>query len=510
MRAAQKIVHTYANPVVSGFHPDPSICRAGDDYFLVHSTFELFPGVPVYHSRDLVHWRLIGHCLTRENQLDLTGIKTSAGIFAPTIRYHDGVFYMITTVMGGRGNFYVTARDPAGPWSDPVWLDEEGFDPSLFFDDDGTVYYTRHAGDQRGAIAQTTLDLQKGTLQGEVREIWKGTGGIWPEGPHLYKLNGKYYLLISEGGTSYGHMLTIARSDSPRGPFEACPRNPILSHRGRPRHLFQALGHADMVQTPDGWWMVCLGIRPWRGKYHHLGRETFLTSLSWSEDGWPVVRDVESSMPAPRLPEHPFPAPPERDDFNATALGLQWNYLRNPKPAGYSLTERPGFLRLKGGETSLGSIDSPVFVGRRQEHMTCRAAAVLDFIPREENEEAGLALRGNERNYFALGLLLRHGKRRLMYRRVLAGRMKTRLLAELPDRGSVILTVKATPSRYEICYCSEGGKETRAAVEKPSALATEKIGGFTGVYFGMYATGNGKTCTTPADFDWFEYHGSIV
>jgi xylan 1,4-beta-xylosidase len=314
---------SYRNPVLPGFHADPSVCRVGDEYYLVTSTFEYFPGVPIFKSRDLVHWRLIGHCLTRASQLPLAGAKSSQGIFAPTIRHHDGIFYLVTTNMSSGGSFYVTARDPAGEWSEPVWLNETtwSMDPSLFFDDDGKVYYTRHGGGERGGVVQAELDLASGQLKSDVQPIWPGTGGIWPEGPHLFKIAGRYYLLISEGGTSYDHMLTVARADSPWGPFEPCPHNPILAHRPRTGHPIQATGHADLVQAQNGtFWLVLLGIRPTNGPYHHLGRETFLAPVVFDRAGWPVVNGgagIEFEMPSLGLP--PFeapPAPPARDDFD--------------------------------------------------------------------------------------------------------------------------------------------------------------------------------------------------
>ncbi len=383
--ACQQIpVTKYTNPVIPGFFPDPSICRVGNDYYLVNSTFEYFPGVPVMHSRDLVHWRLIGYCLTRKSQLPLDSCGASQGIYAPTIRYHDGTFYMITTNVSGGGNFYVTAEDPAGPWSEPVWLDQAGMDPSLFFDDDGTVYYTRHEGQGDGYVAQRTINLGTGKLEGDLRNVWNGTGDVWVEGPHLYKINGTYYLMASEGGTSYEHMVTIARSDSPWGPFESNPANPILTHRYLPDNPFQAIGHADIVNTPDGWWMVCLGIRPQGGRFHHIGRETFLVPFKFDEEGWPVVNGngtVGQTMQAPRLKPHPWEQAPARDEFDDSTLALEWNYIRNPNPDDYSLTERPGFLRLKGSEVSIADQASPAFAGRRQTDLNCTVSTLLDFDP---------------------------------------------------------------------------------------------------------------------------------
>lgn len=497
----------FRNPIIPGFHPDPSICRVGDDYYMVHSTFEYFPGVPIFHSRDLVNWEQIGHCLTRRSQLPLEGCRASGGIYAPTLRWHDGTFYMITTNVCGMGNFYVTATDPAGPWSEPVRLDRSGIDPSLLFDEDGTVYYTRHEGGERGGAGQQVLDVKTGQLKGELKMVWRGTGGVWPEGPHLYKIDGMYYLMIAEGGTSYDHMVTVARSDSPFGPFEPNPNNPILTHRDRREHPFHALGHADLVETPAGWWMVCLGIRPQGGTMHHLGRETFLAPVKWDEDGWPVVnggKGIEAEMAAPKLTPHPFASPPARDEFEDDALGLAWNYLRNPFEENYSLTERPGYLRLRGTAVTMNDADSPTFVGRRQTDLNCRASARLEFAPATENEEAGIVLRGNDRFHYDLGVTLREGRRRVFLRKVLDGKpVEPVSYADLPD-GAVTLTVAARPLSYAFA-CEAGGETVSLGEALTGDLSSEKIGGFTGVYIGMYATGNGQNSSRVADFDYFEY-----
>jgi len=441
--------------------------------------------------------------------LSLHRMRASGGIYAPTLRHHNGTFYMVTTLVGGRGNFYVTAKDPAGPWSDPVWLDKSGIDPSLFFDDDGTVYYTRHQGQGDGSIAQAILNLQTGTLDGELKEIWKGTGGVWPEGPHLYKVKGKYFLMIAEGGTSYDHMVTVARSESPWGPFISDPQNPILTHRNRPDHPLQALGHADMVETPDGWWMVLLGIRPQGGRCHHLGRETLLAPVTWSADHWPVVNGngtLELTLPPPRLPQHPWKTEPPRHEFDKTQLALQWNFLRNPYEQDLSLAERPGFLRLHGSAVTLNDQDSPAFVGRRQTDLACRASALLSFEPQRSNEEAGLVLRGNEKNHYEIGMTLQEGKRHVFCRRTLAGKVVAPVRYEAAPAGDVILTVQATPTSYEFFWQpADGGPANSLGTTLTRDLASEKIGGFTGVYIGMYATGNGQKSTRPADFDWFEY-----
>lgn len=495
----------YRNPVIPGFHPDPSVCRVGEDYYLVTSSFEYFPGVPIFHSRDLVHWRQIGHCLTRKAQLNLDNVLPSRGIFAPTIRYHDGRFFMITTHVTGGGNFYVWTEDPAGEWSDPVWVDQGGIDPSLFFDDDGTVYLTS-TGPQ--GIHQSVIDIETGQRLTEIRPIWGGTGGRYPEGPHLYKINGLYYLMIAEGGTEYGHMETIARSTSPWGPFEPCPRNPILSHRDRGTHPIQGTGHAELIEAHDGsWWLVCLAFRPIHGRWHHLGRETFLAPVAWDGDGWPVVGangGLELEMEAEGLPAHPWPSPYGRDDFDAPQLASCWNFLRNPRDGDWSLTERPGFLRLRGSALTLDAIGSPAFVGRRQEHFRCVIRCHLTFDPAQDGEEAGLTVLANNEHHYDIALTRRDGTRELIVRRRI-GDLSAVVARQPYDEKVVVLQIEAEPLRYRLGYVAAEGAFNELATGATRYLSTEVAGGFTGVYFGMYATGNGRGPTAPVDFDWFEY-----
>ena len=541
----------YHNPVIPGFHPDPSICRVGEDYYLVTSSFEYFPGVPLFHSRDLVHWRQIGHCLTRSSQLPLHQARASGGIYAPTIRYHHGIFYMITTNVTGGGHFYVQTRDPFGAWSEPVWIRGEGIDPSLFFDEDEQVYFT-HTG--LTGITQHEIDLATGRV-GEARMIWEGTGGQYPEGPHLYRINGVYYLLISEGGTEYGHMLTVARSASPWGPFESCPANPILSHRSTSNPI-QATGHGDFVQDPAGsWWLVFLGIRP-NGHWpcHHLGRETFLSPLVWTAEGWPVPgrapqevkgedgegetgrrgdktphhrvppspppplppplpRQVALEMEGPDLVPHSWPARAPRDDFNAPVFGLFWNFLRNPRPEDASLSERKGWLCLKGSAVSLNEADSPAWVGCRQEHFEVNLTAKMEFAPGADNEEAGLVVWMNERHHYEVAVTRREGRLVALVRRRIGS-----LIAEVAKQeiapGPITLELTADRNLYTFAVQPAHpasrpnfgeGLRIELAQAETKYLATEVAGGFTGVYFALYATGNGAPCVSPAFFDWFEY-----
>ena len=522
----------YANPVIPGFHPDPSCCRVGGDYYLVTSSFEYFPGVPIFHSRDLVHWRPIGHCLTRESQLPLAGAKCSGGIYAPTIRFHHGLFYMITTNTSHGGNFIVTTPDPSGEWSEPVWIDFPGIDPSLFFDgasppqagatarasNDGKVYCSGTG--RGGGIWQFEIDVTNGAKFTEPRLVWPGTGGRYPEAPHLYKIRGVYYLMIAEGGTEYGHMETIARSASPWGPFEACPRSPILSHRDYFQSPIQATGHAELFEDASGnGWMALLGIRPKGGRFHHLGRETFLAPVTWDAEGWPVVGNtgrIEPEMEGP-LPEGEgeHEVRPCRDDFETPDLRLCWNFLRNPRAGDWSLTERPGWLRLRGSAVTLSDLDSPAFVGRRQQHFNCRASCLVEFDPAKENDpprplgasEAGLTVLANATHHYEIAIRRGDGKRVIFVRRHI-GDLTAVVAEETIRSGPVRLEIAADEAKYTFSAALGDGPARPLATAATRYVSTEVAGGFTGVYLGMYATGNGRPASVPADFDWFEYRPS--
>lgn len=508
---------TYRNPVIPGFHPDPSVCRVGEDYYLVASSFDYFPGIPIFHSRDLVNWRQLGHVLTRESQLPLKGMLPagwSQGIYAPTIRYRDGMFYVITTNISIHKSFYVRSERPEGPWSEPIYLEGwGGVDPSLFFDDDGKTYLTGTAnfyGEPAG-IYQAELDIESGTLTSERRLIWRGTGGSHPEGPHLYRIDGWYYLMVAEGGTEYGHMETIARSRSPYGPFESNPRNPILSNRSTPKPI-QATGHADLVQAGDGsWWCVFLGIRPVaNAKRHILGRETNLAPVAWNDDGWPVVGNngiAELEHDAANLPLGEPVERETRDDFETDELRPDWNFYRNPVPASWSLRERTGWLALRGQACSLNDQGSPAFVGRRQQHMNVEVETLLAFRPSEEGEEAGLAVFMNEKFHYEIAVAMKGGKTKLLLKRRVGSIIHVAAETEF-DEATVVLGVRANEAQYSFTYAVPGGEPVVLGRGETAFLAKEVAGGFTGVYFAMYATGNGKDAVTPAYFDYFDYRPS--
>jgi alpha-N-arabinofuranosidase len=432
----------YRNPILPGCYPDPSVCRVGDDYYLVNSSFEFFPGVPIFHSRDLVRWRQIGHCLDRPSQLPLKGVDSSCGIYAPTLRHHDGVFYMTTTNVTAGGNFIVTAQDPAGPWSDPVLVAQEGIDPSMFFDEDGSVLYTTSAG---GAL-QSRVDVRTGKLLSEPKLIWKGTGGRYPEGPHLYRKDGWVYLLLAEGGTEHGHMVTMARSKSPWGPFEPCPRNPLLTHRSLLSPI-QALGHADLVETPDGhWFAVLLANRPvGYPPTHHLGRETFLCPVRWAEDGFPIFGDDGTFGPrdgvAPPVLAARRDGAPRR--LRRAAPRPRLGPLRDIAPGRASLTERPGFLRLRGSADNLDDKAAPAWVGSAPTAFLAPRRDAVEFDPASEREEAGLSVRMNERHHHEV-FVTRAGRSSIVVLRQRVGDLRVETACR-PGR---------TPRRGAWCFAS--------------------------------------------------------
>ena len=516
-------IRLYHNPIIPGFNPDPSICRVGEDYYLVTSTFEYFPGIPIYHSRDLVHWRVLGHVLSRPSQLDLDTIRASGGVYAPTIRWHKGTFYVINTLVGKKGNFVVTATNPAGPWSDPYWIDgAPGIDPSLFFDDDGKAYYTGNrrpeglpADSKTREIWLQEINLQTMTLAGDRTGIlYEGAlhGANNAEASHLYKREGMYYLLIAEGGTSDNHAVTVFRSNTIRGPYEGNKKNPILTHR----HLgmdypVAATGHADMVETQTGeWWMVLLGVRPYGGFHYNLGRETFLARVVW-ESGWPVVNPgagkVLSEGPAPAFPAYPFVSQPACDNFESAALSQQWYFWRTPRTVWYSLSERPGFLRLSLRPEAITRPEQPSCVLRRQEHINCSVRLAMEFVPRKEKESAGLVLVQNPNFHFRVEYMLKASTPSVVLTRRFKGEDSVIASVRL-DTKRLYLKVETRAQSYNFYYATvnEAWRTLQENVDGRT-LSRTNAGGFVGTMIGPYASSDGATSNRYADIDWFEYKG---
>jgi alpha-N-arabinofuranosidase len=498
------------NPIIPGFYPDPSICRVGEDYWLATSSFEYFPGLPIFRSRDLVNWQLVGHALDRPEQLDLSGRESSEGIFAPTIRFHQGTYYLITTDVAGIGNFLMTAKDPRGPWSDPVRInDGDGFtwfDPSLFFDEDGTVYFTRR---HKFEIVQAEIDLLSGELLTPLRKISGPFTSDDVEGPHLYKMGDTYYLMCAEGGTGWGHAISIGRSKSPWGPFEPCPQNPILTHRHLTNHSIRGVGHGDLVHAHDGsWWMVFHATRHREEHgfaFHHMGRETFLAPVSW-EDGWPVINNNESiqyRMQGPALPRINEPETIQTSSGNHPALDPRWTWRRTPQPEQCQVLSEDSF-RMTGLPASLNDKGPLAFLGQRLTQPDFTVRTELHFSPLKEGEEAGLTLFLSESFHAEIAIIHLDGAPRIITRRRAADLSAVVEMAEAPS-SPIVLQIDGNWDGFTFSCRDDEGRLILSHTADRRLLCTEVATGWTGVFAGLYSTGNGRTSSTPAVFTGVEH-----
>jgi len=516
----------FRNPVLKGFYPDPSVVRVGEDYYLVTSTFGWFPGIPVFHSRDLVHWTQIGNAIDRTGQLDFGKHDLVNGVFAPAIEHHDGRFYIVNTCFPScGGNYVITATDPAGPWSDPVWLPDlaGGIDPSLFFDDDDTTWIVNNDLPEGGkerynghrAIWLQQFDAATLRTRGPRKVILDG--GIDPaakpeyvEGPHLFKHDGWYYLTAAEGGTGEMHQQVILRSRQVTGPYVPWSQNPILTQRDLPRdrpYPITSTGHADLVRTQTGdWWAVFLGNRPYPpldGHHVNTGRETFLLPVTW-QDGWPRITAPGQAVPyvhdVPKLPADTAALPTSgsftiNDEFDGDRLPFHWMTVRNPREHWYRLDG--GTLRLQAREVSLGARDNPSFLARRQQHQDATVTTSVAFAPQRDGDIAGLAAFQNEEFWYLLAITRENGKDVLVLDRR-DGRDKrestsgTRLTTALlpPDRAGqpLQLRIRMHGAKVEFDYAlSDGIWRTFASDLDGTLLSTSVAGGFTGAVFGVYA-----------------------
>ena len=469
---------SYPNPIIPGYHPDPSICRVGDDYYLVNCSFQYFPGVPIFHSKDLVNWEQIGNVLTRDSQLPLQNATSWLGIYAPTIRYHEGTFYMITTNVGNGGNFVVSAKDPRGPWSEPRWLKQDGIDPSLYWED-GHCYMVSNPGD---CIWLCEINPDTGEQLTKSQALWTGTGGRYPEGPHLYKKDGYYYLLISEGGTELAHSLTIARSRAITGPYEPCPNNPILTNcnqKGQTRQV-QGTGHGDLVEAVDGsWWMVLLAYRNFGGSYHHLGRETWLAPVSWAPGEWPVVNNgapIDTAMVAG-----------QQRMLTLAADAPGWLHIQNPITANYEQPKK-GTFRLHAARPLMDNVQ-PTFLGQRQESAVIIAETDVKLEESLPRDEAGLSVYQINDGWQSLSVT-RFGRG---FSVKLEARLKSMhdVQMRMLQSNKVRLRITSDGEKYRYEYSEDKGKTWHAVGEHDCTLvSTEAAGGFTGVVIGMYAQGH--------------------
>jgi beta-xylosidase len=486
---------TLHNPLINGFHPDPSVVKVGDDYYLATSTFEYLPGIPIHHSTDFETWTLIGHVATRPGQLGVAEVPTNGGAWAPTIRHHDGLFHLVVTDAMGRGMLHFTAADAAGPWSDgtPLLTADgatgiSGIDPDIAWDTEGNAYVT-FSGLQFGGemdpnapthlgIQQVRVDLATHRALEEPRSLWSGTGLMFPEAPHLYEIDGVWYLMIAEGGTERGHSISIARGDSPEGPFESAPANPLVSARSTPRPV-QNTGHGDLVVGPDGDWLcVLLGVRPRSGTraFSALGRETFVTPVRWV-DGWPEIAPVELAPRPGNTVDVAFDRP----------LDAEWIAVRRLPSEVADLDSRPGRLTLHGEGSTLDD-PRPVFVGRRQEHLTNEVTVRVDVSA----GVGGLAVRYDEAFHVAIeagdGVVTARaavGGLRQEWTRPLKGEtsLELHLASRKPASGGALLQ---TSDVFHLAATIAGERAELAEVDG-RFLSSEVAESFTGRVIGVYA-----------------------
>ncbi len=522
----------FNNPVLAGFYPDPSICKAGDDYYLVNSTFAYFPGLPIFHSKDLLNWQQIGHALTRPGQLILNDAGVSDGLFAPSIEYNNGLFYIVCTNISGIDNFVITAKNPVGPWSNSTALPAiDGIDPSLFFDDDGKTYIVYNSippenqplYDGHRTIRLLEFDTARLMTKGENRIIVNGGTDInkkpvWIEDPHLFKRNGWYYLICAEGGTGYHHSEVVFRAKTLNDKFIPYKNNPILTQRQLdPNRLFPvtSTGHADFIEDGEGnWWAFFLGCRPYKEDFYNTGRETFMAPVNW-EDDWPVI-DLKGSEV-----KYQYPIKAKRDNllqqynsnfrfvdkFQSKQLNNRFVFLRPPTEKWYQLGKKG--LTIKLQPQTCSEKLNPSFIGFRQSQLKGTAMTGFHFSAKNENEKAGLLVFQNEIHYYFLAKSIENGKPviQLFKGNEGSGAMKMQLLfSSILEKGRyVYFKVEADNGLYRFFYSIDRRIWKQLGNDLDGAyLSTHVAGGFVGVMYAMYATSNGKQTTNTATFNFFE------
>lgn len=473
----------YSNPIIKGFYPDPSICYAEGKYYLVCSSFQYFPGVPIFESEDLINWTPIGNVLTRRSQVELDCINSSGGVFAPTIRYHEGRFYMVTTNDTTHKNFYVYTDDIYGEWSDPILVDQGGIDPSLLFDN-GKVYFLSNGLDDegKGGVVQCEIDIATGKKLTPSKSIWNGSGGRYLESPHMYKINDTYYLMASEGGTEYGHMITYARANNPWGPFDNYPDNPVLTNRNKAPNIVQGVGHGDLICDRCGnWFIVSLGFRQihlWQ-PYHHLGREVFLTPVHFNENGWFTAGndgtcedeyEIEGVDVQNRKTKYTF----ENTDFN-----IEWLYLRHPQLDNYKLSKEA--ITLTGTDITLDKCDTPTFIGLRQVDFDMNLSCEVN----NESGEGGITLYMCENEHYDLAIKDVDGEKHAILK-LNIGNIKHIEKEVVINSKSPSLVIRSDSLTYKF-YVKDGENELYMGEAYTKYLSSEVSSGFTGVVVGLYA-----------------------
>jgi xylan 1,4-beta-xylosidase len=508
-RQAPRKAGQFSNPILPGFHPDPSIVRVGKDYYLVNSTFAFYPGLPIYHSSDLVNWTQIGNAIDRPDMFDFSGLGVARGVFAPTIRHHGGLFYIVNTCIECGFNFVISAKSPSGPWSAPIFLPAiDGIDPDLFFDDDGRVWISNNGPpvgrpryDGHRAIWIQEFDLKTKTMIGPRKVIVDGgvkpaDKPIWTEGPHIFKRGGYYYLIAAEGGTAGNHSETVFRSPIVTGPYVPGPINPILTQRDldpqRPFPVY-ATGHADFVQSPKGkWWAVFLGTRPYKANLSNMGRETFLLPVGWPRQGWPLVLPKGRAVPLVLAgPKAKGNGSTWRDDFLTPTLSPEWLMLRTPKQLWFRLA--PHALSLTPQATSLSKRDNPSFLALRQRHQDAVVETEIRYVPEDEGDHAGLAIFADENHHYFCGIWQTANGPMLV--------VSKRNGIDDPQNGKIVAAAPVTldaPIRLRIAtrgphivfsYAATNSDwQQLGQSEDGTILASEVTNQFTGTVIGVYAS----------------------
>ena len=550
---------SYNNPIIPGSYPDPSICRVGNDYYIVNSSFEYFPGLPIHHSKDLVNWNLIGYGLHRDDQcsgeMNLVDVQTDGGIHAPSIRYHEGLFYIITTNVYSPGpqqptemiNFIITAEQVEGPWSNPHIIEgAPGIDPDIIFDDGKVWYVGTHVPEKpnfngEGEIWLQELDLDDWSLKGERYFLWRGAlyYGTWAEGPHIYKRNGFYYLLIAEGGTSLEHAVMVSVSDNVKGPYVPNARNPILTSRHLSNDYWvNSIGHADLLELADGrWYMVALGIRSEIDTYSNMGRETHLIPVTWEKEPfewkfdkiekewsdlpdrerfeklrrvnyeWPVCSPltgrVERSFPLP------FPASSQinkesfRDNFDNETLNLEWNFRRVPQEGTFLINNKEGYLRLFSSKNVIENHKGCSLLGIRQIETDFEFSVKMLYNPSTPEVQAGVSLFQKDDNYLTF-TIEKNSEQNIILKLISKERKKKPIVVQKTFlksyNDSIIFKVFSNNQSYKYYYSLDNGNTFNFFAETSSDLLLSK--GYTGAYMGIYSTSNGKNSEEYVDFDW--------
>jgi len=523
----------FTNPIMAGFYPDPSVTRVGEDYYLVNSTFAYFPGIPVFHSKDLKNWKQIGSVIDRPSQMTFFGDRTSRGLFAPSINFYKGTYYITCTNIDKRGNFVMTAKKPEGPWSDPVWLPQvRGIDPSLFFDQDKAyIVYNSDAPDNKplysGHRTIRTFQFDPVNLKVIGEEVQLVNGGVditkkpvWIEGPHIFKRGEWYYICAAEGGTSVNHSQVILRSKQATGPYVPYEKNPILTQRDldpNRKDPITSTGHAELVEGPDGkTYAIFLAVRPYEGNHYNTGRETFIAPVKWT-DGWPIInpdhKEVKYSYTAD-FKEVKQVAPPQSGNFAYRTtfdkkLDQSLLFLRTNDTSWYKLDKTNGLTMKLLPETCMG-LGNPAFIGKRQQHLAGSASTEMTFTASQSNEKAGMLIFQGEYNFYYICKSIKDGEQVVQLYKGNPSTKTMDLITEAPITAKKVqFKIEADREFYSFYYAETPGKWKllKDSVDG-KFLSTQTAGGFVGSLFALYATSSGENSTNKASYKWLDYAGN--